>query len=166
MDRYPGIIVGIGSSNEGQRYIVTSSLIGWAHTHNDPWIPDDFPHMLQAQYTHWYWSSLVREATLKGMCKYTTRVHQNSFHSKQNNTFVGIFDRVCYNLSKHTVAFCISVKKTKTGHKVLQMAIASSLQPTKTSVKWTPLLTPSGELCSWYIDWSKCVNKCVAGLLI
>ena len=31
-----GIILGIGSANEAQRYNVTSSLIGWAHTRNDP----------------------------------------------------------------------------------------------------------------------------------
>ena len=24
-------------ANVGRRYIVTSSLIGWAHTQNDPW---------------------------------------------------------------------------------------------------------------------------------
>ena len=30
-----GIILGMGSANE-RRYIVTSSLIGWAHTQNDP----------------------------------------------------------------------------------------------------------------------------------
>ena len=31
----PGIILGMGSANERRRYIVTSSLIGWAHTQND-----------------------------------------------------------------------------------------------------------------------------------
>ena len=33
-----GIILGMGSANETWRYNVTSSLIGWAHTQNDPWI--------------------------------------------------------------------------------------------------------------------------------
>ena len=33
---YPGIILGIGSANESRRYIVLSSLIGWAHTQNNP----------------------------------------------------------------------------------------------------------------------------------
>ena len=32
---YTGIIVGMGSANESWRYIVMSSLFGWAHTHND-----------------------------------------------------------------------------------------------------------------------------------
>ena len=32
----PGIILYMGSAGERQPYIVTSSLIGWAHTHNDP----------------------------------------------------------------------------------------------------------------------------------
>ena len=32
-----GIILSMGSANESRRYIVTSSLIGWAHTQNDPW---------------------------------------------------------------------------------------------------------------------------------
>ena len=31
-----GIILDMGSANEKRRYIVTSSLIGWAHTENDP----------------------------------------------------------------------------------------------------------------------------------
>ena len=31
------IILGLGSANERRRYIVTSSLIGWAHNLNDPW---------------------------------------------------------------------------------------------------------------------------------
>ena len=31
---YRGIILGMGSANERRRYIVTSSLIGWAHTQN------------------------------------------------------------------------------------------------------------------------------------
>ena len=34
---YTGIILGMGSTNERRRYIVTSSLIGWAHIQNDPW---------------------------------------------------------------------------------------------------------------------------------
>ena len=32
-----GIIQGMHSANERWRYIVTSSLIGWAHTQNHPW---------------------------------------------------------------------------------------------------------------------------------
>ena len=32
-----GIILSMGSANESRRYIVTSSLIGWAYTQNDPW---------------------------------------------------------------------------------------------------------------------------------
>ena len=28
----------MGSAKERRRYTVTSSLIGWAHTQNDPWI--------------------------------------------------------------------------------------------------------------------------------
>ena len=35
----PGVILGMGSANERRRYIVTSSLIGWAHTQNDPCQP-------------------------------------------------------------------------------------------------------------------------------
>ena len=37
VDQNTGIILGMGSANERRRYNVTSSLIGWAHTHNDPW---------------------------------------------------------------------------------------------------------------------------------
>ena len=34
------IILGMGSANERWHYIVMSSLIGWAHTQNDPWLID------------------------------------------------------------------------------------------------------------------------------
>ena len=34
-------IPGMRSVNERRRYNVTSSLIGWAHTQNDPWKPGD-----------------------------------------------------------------------------------------------------------------------------
>ena len=37
---YPGIIFWMPPANETQCYIVTSSLIGWVHTQNDPCIPD------------------------------------------------------------------------------------------------------------------------------
>ena len=33
---YAGIILGMGAANERWRYNVTSPLIGWAHTQNDP----------------------------------------------------------------------------------------------------------------------------------
>ena len=33
---HSGRDLGMGSANERRRYIVTSSLIGWAHTQNDP----------------------------------------------------------------------------------------------------------------------------------
>ena len=35
---YSGIILCIGLANERWRYIVTPSLIGWAHTHTDPYV--------------------------------------------------------------------------------------------------------------------------------
>ena len=37
---YPGIILCMCPANEGRHYIVTSSLIGWAQTQNDPKPPD------------------------------------------------------------------------------------------------------------------------------
>ena len=43
----PGTIPSLGSANERRRYVVTSSLIGWAHTQNDFW------------YTHLNLSSMV-----------------------------------------------------------------------------------------------------------
>ena len=33
---YSGITLGMGSANERQSYIVTLSLIGWAHSQNFP----------------------------------------------------------------------------------------------------------------------------------
>ena len=35
----PGIIFCMCPANERRRYNVTSSLIGWAHSQNDPWYP-------------------------------------------------------------------------------------------------------------------------------
>ena len=37
---FSGIILGAGPANERRRYIVTSSLVDWAHTHNDPCLMD------------------------------------------------------------------------------------------------------------------------------
>ena len=37
---FSGIILGAGPANERRRYIVTSSLIDWAHTQNDPCLMD------------------------------------------------------------------------------------------------------------------------------
>ena len=34
---YSGIILGMGSANERERYVVTASLIGWTPAQNDPW---------------------------------------------------------------------------------------------------------------------------------
>ena len=36
-----GMILWTRPANERWRYIVTSSLIGWAHSQNDPWISAD-----------------------------------------------------------------------------------------------------------------------------
>ena len=41
---FTGIILCMGSANERLRYIVTSSLIGWAHTKNDSCFGWDTPH--------------------------------------------------------------------------------------------------------------------------
>ena len=75
-----GIIVGICSTNEKRRYIVTSSLVGWAyiqnvtsslvgwaHTHSYPWvlvhskcctISPDRQKFWQAKNVHWYKAKL------------------------------------------------------------------------------------------------------------
>ena len=68
-----GIILGMGSVNERRRYIVTASLIGWAHTQNDA-----------------YMSSLIwvfpfrekLEANLKADLKKCLRLPRHSFYSK------------------------------------------------------------------------------------
>ena len=44
LDQSTGIILSMHPANEGRRYNVTSSLIGWANTQNDPWIWG--PHIL------------------------------------------------------------------------------------------------------------------------
>ena len=45
----PGTIMDIGAAYERRHYIVTSSLSGWAHTQNDPWIYTGFCTMENAQ---------------------------------------------------------------------------------------------------------------------
>ena len=45
-----GIVLCVCPANEGRRYNVTSSLIGWAHTQNDP---------VSANHCSWCWSSQV-----------------------------------------------------------------------------------------------------------
>ena len=35
-DHKKGIVLGMSSANERRRYNVTTSLIGWAHTQDDP----------------------------------------------------------------------------------------------------------------------------------
>ena len=47
----PGTILGMGSGNERRRYIVTSSLIGWAHTQTDP---------CSTNVMYYVWSGMVR----------------------------------------------------------------------------------------------------------
>ena len=41
--QYSGIILCMCPANKRRRYIVTSALIGWAHTQNDPWAHDGMP---------------------------------------------------------------------------------------------------------------------------
>ena len=45
----PGIVLGMDSANGRRGYIITSSLIGWAHTQNDPRGPMIFHLMLSSQ---------------------------------------------------------------------------------------------------------------------
>ena len=37
---YPGIILSMGFANGRRCYIITPSLVGWAHTQNDPFVPE------------------------------------------------------------------------------------------------------------------------------
>ena len=68
----PGIILGMGSTNERWHHIVMSSLIGWAHTQNDPcWLnwQNSFAHagrlkcqnrtQIQTSLTALFWSSYL-----------------------------------------------------------------------------------------------------------
>ena len=48
---WTGIILCMFSANERQLYTVTSSLIGWAHTQNDPLLKGHFSH----PYKHPFW---------------------------------------------------------------------------------------------------------------
>ena len=42
--QFSGIILCMRPANERRHYIVTSSLIGWVHTQNDPCFPEFSPH--------------------------------------------------------------------------------------------------------------------------
>ena len=42
---FPGIILCMATANGRRRYTVTSSLIGWAHTQNDPCFPHHFDNV-------------------------------------------------------------------------------------------------------------------------
>ena len=55
---FSGIIVGMGSANERRRYNVTSSLIGWAHTQNGPWVFMVFPFKFAWGTWHQYFGLL------------------------------------------------------------------------------------------------------------
>ena len=53
-----GIILWMRPANERRRYIVTSSLIGWAHRQNDPWVSSNITTTKQSirpfAYIIWY----------------------------------------------------------------------------------------------------------------
>ena len=44
-----GIVLRMGSANERRRYIVTSSLIRWAHTQHDPYDCDTMGSNVQVK---------------------------------------------------------------------------------------------------------------------
>ena len=54
----PVIILGMGSANERRRYIVTPSLLGWAHTQN-PWPPLMYWRKLEIYFIFCHFSTLV-----------------------------------------------------------------------------------------------------------
>ena len=51
------IMLGMGSTNERRRYLVTPPLIDWAHTQNEP-IPRMSPY---PEWSFWLWASPMRE---------------------------------------------------------------------------------------------------------
>ena len=62
------IILGMGISNERWLYSVTSSLIGWAHTLNDPGICNDTAADSQSMSKHWnvWFNSTCHQVTIVG----------------------------------------------------------------------------------------------------
>ena len=62
---YAGITLCMGLTSERRRYIVTSSLIGWAHTHNDP-----FSHVIYMTLR-----KIVSYTVLQLNCMNTTHVY-------------------------------------------------------------------------------------------
>ena len=52
----PGIILCMCPANERQCYNVTSSLIGWAHIWNNPWLPQLLWGILLHGFRHFCWN--------------------------------------------------------------------------------------------------------------
>ena len=97
--QHAGIILYMLPANERRRYIVTSSVIGWAHTQNDPWTCSIICQICAALFSHdndlwwlslrictsavssiyrlWFQMALVLNghspSTLEGGCPFKTR---------------------------------------------------------------------------------------------
>ena len=56
-----GIIQGMGSAIERRCYIVTLSISGWAHTHNDPWLEKTCVHDTSDCKGQDNWESIIWE---------------------------------------------------------------------------------------------------------
>ena len=49
-----GVIQGMVSANERRRYILTSALIGWTHTENEPFKPNNTTNRVNNSVREWY----------------------------------------------------------------------------------------------------------------
>ena len=140
----PGIILCMRPANERRRYYVTSSLIGWVHAQNDPWIPKQFclirchprwppfslpvlvPVAPDPQRTYPLWAPNWWMSPWSG--------HRNHWHrpqrSAEKNTFVWIY-----------AAFRLNVVSCKKATKVSEWLHNIKLVE-----------------CRWPIDtWSQCI---------
>ena len=72
------IILGMGSTNERRRYLVTPPFIDWAHTQNEP-IPRMSTH---PEWSFWLWVSPMREQSFTN----TANIQKWRYYNKLDST--------------------------------------------------------------------------------
>ena len=100
--QYTGIILWMRPANERRRYNVTSSLIGWAHTQNNPWIQHEVsglwgcrPTTFKARFPQkglgkfqWFFNNISKQQTYalqtqQFSVSFSTQINRQSIQHKQ-----------------------------------------------------------------------------------
>ena len=77
--QHTGIILCMRPANERRRYNVTSSLIGWVHSQDDPWTYKQFPLKLRV---HWYAEYILQHHSKA--TEHQTSMNEYTTHTKIN----------------------------------------------------------------------------------